>query len=300
MRTISISKTLRNILVATLISIVLSTCDYSSITNANNNKWYVDVLPHFQYVYENRPVKVASDISQTFSDVHGKHALLVWNYFVSVFHNSPGAFVEIYYTNDQAYFEKYILPHAPTLIIPGARVVTYYRDENHRKWFIIPYKDPDFGTLLHEIGHDFLDIDCHNYWDYYKAPWFREGLGMYYESGAFDQNDNFSVNSPFQNMYSIFMNRYDSGTLIPLSELTAYDHVAFYTTGDVFQHYAQAMMIIYYLMKEHPFLLPQIFNKIEDKEITNNTQLLNYVLTALSMTVEQLDSAYVRYSLNCK
>lgn len=265
-------------------------------TELANAAWYDNVLPHFQYVYETKSVKVASDISQTFSETHAKHALLVWNYFKSVFHNSPGEFVEIYYTKDQVYFEKNILPYAPTLIIQGARVVTYYRDVNHRKWFIIPYTIPDFGTQLHEIGHDFLDIDCPNYWDYYQSPWFREGVGMYYESGSFDQNGNFTVNTPFQSIYSIFMNRYNSGTLIPLRELTSYNDVAFYTTGDIFQHYAQAMMLVYYVMKVHPSLLVQTFNKIETKEIVNNAQLLNDILTTLTMTIDQLDAAYIRYS----
>ena len=107
----------------------------------------------YPYVHQVANVRVFSDISPTFSEEHAEHLSRVWDFFDALYAENRGAHVDAYYTSDSTVFKK-VVPHCPTIFIPGARALTAcYLD--YPRWFIIPYQIPDLGTQLHEIGHDF-------------------------------------------------------------------------------------------------------------------------------------------------
>lgn len=116
--------------------------------------WLQDLAPDYPYAYQVANVRVLSDISPGLSSEHAEHLKLVWDFFNALYARNRGGWLDVYYTADVAIFHK-VVSHCPTIFIPGARNLTAcYLD--YARWFILPYQTPDFGTQLHEIGHDFL------------------------------------------------------------------------------------------------------------------------------------------------
>ena len=179
----------------------------------------------YPYVHQVANVRVFSDIDSTFSREHAEHARLVWDFFDDIYDGSRGDYLDAYYTTDPDVFKK-VVPHCPTIFIPDARNLTAcYLD--YPRWFIIPYQIPDFGTQLHEFGHDFL-YAVWPAWDNYK--WFIEGTAMYFESGTFSDNGPFRVPGPIGYCTDLFRQLEREGRIIPLDELI---HLG----GDVFGDY---------------------------------------------------------------
>ena len=166
----------------------------------------------YPYVHQVANVRVFSDISPTFSEDHAEHLSRVWDFFDALYAENRGAHIDVYYTSDSTVFQK-VVPHCPTIFIPGARnVTTCYLD--YPRWFIIPYQIPDLGTQLHEVGHDFLYATWPQAWR--TANWFVEGTAMYYEGGVFTDDGSLRVQTPLPYCTDLFQ-RYDQeGRLMPL------------------------------------------------------------------------------------
>ena len=100
-------------------------------------------------------VRVFSDISPTFSREHAEHLKRTFDFFNGLYAKNAGDYYDVYYTTDPEVFLKLNPnPHCHAEIAVDARSVSAcYLD--YPRWFILPYEIPDFGTQLHEIGHDF-------------------------------------------------------------------------------------------------------------------------------------------------
>ena len=189
--------------------------------------------------------------------------------------------------SDSTVFKK-VVPHCPTIFIPGARTVTTcYLD--YPRWFVIPYQIPDLGTQLHEIGHDFAFATWPQIEDY---PWFKEGTAMYFEGGVFDGS--LRVPTPFP-WCTILFQRYDrEGRLIPLGQLLYVEKDDF--LADSLRTYSQSCMLFDYLERHEPGVLYALIHRINSGEIISNDHLVTALLDLTGESVNELEEAYESYA----
>ncbi len=224
---------------------------------------YIRALaPYYPHVHHVANIRVFSDIDSTFSREHAEYTRLVWDFFDDLYAGNRGDYLDVYYTTDPDVFLK-LSPQCGAALSSGFRTVaTCYLD--YPRWFVIPYQVPDFGTQLHEFGHDFL-FAVWSAWDDYK--WFIEGTAMYFEGGVF--NGSLRVPKPI-GYCTVLFDRWDRlDRLMPLGELI---HLG----GDAFladeRTYSQSCMLFHYLERYHPGVLYSLIERINSKQIVTNEQ----------------------------
>ncbi|NPV01312.1 MAG: hypothetical protein HPY53_08010 [Brevinematales bacterium] len=243
---------------------------------------------NYPYAATAGKVTVYSDISPDFSKIHAEHGNLCFQYFNKLFNYSPGNEIVIFYTTKENVFQE-ALKKYPAILIKGGRQVTSYWDKDHRVWYIMPYQTPDFGTQLHELSHDFL------YFTFLKSeeyPWFKEGSGMYFESGSFDKDGELAVDSPLDSYKDLFIQHKNKNDLLSLKTLLFLKRAEFYQ-ADFTKTYSQSMMFFYYLAKKHPETLSEVFTLLNERKITDNNALVKYILDNTGMTLDELEKAYI-------
>lgn len=260
--------------------------------------WFRTLSLDYPYTHRVGNIRVFSDISETFSREHAEHMKLVWDFFDDLYDKNRGAHVDAYYTTNPEVFRK-VVPHCPTIFIPGARTVTAcYLD--YPRWFIIPYQVPDFGTQLHEIGHDFLYAtwspgdDGWILWDDNK--WYIEGTAMYFEGGVFE--DQGSLRVPVPHWYCTWGFRlfYEQDSLLPLEQLLRRKADVFH--ADNVRSYSQSCMLIYYLEKREPGVLYALIYRINSGEIVTNDDLVAALLELTGKSVSELEEAYQSHAIS--
>ena len=250
--------------------------------------WLRVLSSDYPYSHQVANVRVFSDISPTFSREHAEHLKLVWDFFNALYVRNRGAHVDIYYTSDPEVFQQ-VVPHCPTIFIPGARNLTScYLD--YPRWFIIPYQIPDFGTLLHEIGHDFLFATRP---EIYGHRWFVEGTAMYFEGGEFI-NGSLRVSKPLY--YCTYLRqRFDEqASLIPLGQLLRLETDAFLADNE--RTYSQSCMLFIYLEQREPGVLYALIEQINSGHVLSNDQLITALLDLTGQSISELEEAYQSYA----
>ncbi len=250
-------------------------------------EWLRALSSDYPYVHQVANVRVFSDISPTFSEEHAEHLSRVWNFFDALYAENRGAHIDAYYTSDSTVFKK-VVPHCPTIFIPGARAVTTcYLD--YPRWFVIPYQIPDFGTQLHEVGHDFL-FATWPAWDDYQ--WFIEGTAMYFEGGVF--NGSLRVPSPLPWCTGLFWQYDQEGRLLPLAELLRLNRADF--LADSLLAYSQSCMLFNYLERHEPGVLYALVDRINSGQLVSGDQLVALLLDLTGKSVSELEEAYESYA----
>ena len=244
----------------------------------------------YPYVHQVANVRVFSDIDSTFSRKHAEHARLVWDFFDDLYARSLGDHLDAYYTTDSDVFLK-ITQHCGGSILTDARTVTTCWYGDYRRWFVIPYQIPDFGTQLHEFGHDFL-FAVWPAWDDYK--WFIEGTAMYFESGTFSDNGSFRVPGPISYCTDLFRRLDGEGRIIPLDELVHLGGDAY--LADAHRTYPQSCMLFHYVERYEPGVLYTLIQRINTSQIRSNDQLIAALLELTGKSVSELEEAYESYA----
>jgi uncharacterized protein YjdB len=255
-----------------------------------------DINAHFPFAASAGALTVYSDISPEFSQEHVQHLDKVWKYFSSVFARSPGSYTTMYYTDDLYGLYQRIFAYCPSVVIPGARNTTTCYDWTDRVyiWYVVPYIKPDFGTQLHEISHTFV------YATYAGAEtnvWFKEGTGMYFESGAFDDAGRLRITTPLPYIRDNFARWRQQNALIPLQQLVTMTRDQFYGYPEPTKTYSQAGMFIFYLVTQQANTWAELLQRLNDQTITTNTQLLDFITTSTGLSTAQLETAYLQYAL---
>lgn len=254
-----------------------------------NPLWLQNLSSDYPYAYQVTNVRVFSDISLSFSSEHAEHLKLVWDFFNTLYARNRGEWLDVYYTTNAAIFQK-VVPHCPTIFIPGARNLTAcYLD--YPRWFIVPYQIPDFGTQLHEIGHDFLFATWPQSEDF---PWFKEGSAMYFEGGIFMPDGSHEVPKPHPYCTSLFQKYDEQSALIPLYELVHLPKDAF--LADAERSYSQSCMLFIYLQSDESGILGQLIEGINSGAITSNDQLIELLLVSTGKSIEEIDESYEAYA----
>ena len=250
-------------------------------------EWLRTLSSDYPYAHRMANVRVFSDISPTFSEEHAEHLRRVWDFFNALYAENRGAHIDAYYTSDSTVFKK-VVPHCPTIFIPGARNLTAcYLD--YPRWFVIPYQIPDLGTQLHEIGHDFAFA----IWPQIEAyPWFKEGTAMYFEGGAF--NGSLRVPAPLPYCTDLFQRHDQQGRLIPLGQLLRLAKVDF--LADNLRTYSQSCMLFDYLERREPGVLYALINRINASQVTSNDELIAALLELTGKSASELEEAYESYA----
>ena len=251
--------------------------------------WLRTLSSDYPYAHRVANVRVFSDISPTFSREHAEHLKRVSDFFNALYVRNLGDWYDDYYTTREEVFLK--LPGVT--FIPHARNVAVYVVD-YPRWFnvIAPFTDQDFGTQLHEIGHDFVSAT----WPqaYEGAPpslWFVEGTAMYWEGGVFTDDGSLSVSTPFPWCANGFP---DPGAhLIPLAELLRLGE-AFYP--DPRPTYPQSCMLFTYLEKRAPGVLYALIYGINSGQIVSNDELIMALLDLTGKSVSELEEAYQSYA----
>jgi len=252
-----------------------------------------DLLSHFPFAHVNGQARAYSDISPEFSREHGDHLALVYNYFDRLFARSYGNAAVAYYTQDQGLYQR-LFAYCPSVVIAGGRSVTgcYDPQSGVQSLMIIPYGVPDFGTQLHEFSHQFLYATWPAAEDY---PWFKEGTGMFWESGSFSSSGELVVSTPIPYLRDGIRRFLTS--LLPLEQLLNMDRSEFYGHPEPARVYSQVGMLLFYLMHKHPLVMNRAFEGLNRQTVRNNAQLLSLILADSGLTLSELDRAYVAYAL---
>jgi len=245
---------------------------------------------NFQYRLVDGPVALYSEISEEFTKNHARHARLVWDYFRKTFSRSPGNRIVLYYTQNQKMYDT-VLKRYPAIVMKGARQVTANWTGEFREWFIVPYADPDYGTQLHEISHDFLYFTCPESENF---PWFKEGSAMYYESGSFNADGNLVVDRPLPSYHKLFRERAEKKQLIPLGTLLDMPGSDFYR-ADYTKTYSQSMIFFFYLAERHPETLKKIFSGINNRKILNASGLAECIILSTGKKVAEMEREYIYF-----
>lgn len=252
-------------------------------------EWLRTLSSDYPDVHRVANVRVFSDISPTFSEDHAEHLSRVWDFFDDLYAGNRGAYVDAYYTSDSTVFKK-VVPHCPTIFIPGARNVTScYLD--YPRWFIMPFQIPDLGTQLHEIGHDFLYATWPEAWR--TSNWFVEGTAMYFEAGAFTDEGSLRVPVPFSWCTDLFRRFDREGSLMPLEELFRLSRDEY--LADNWRTYSQSCMLFDYLERHEPGVLYALIDQINAGEVTSNEELIAALLELTGRSVNELEEAYESY-----
>ena len=268
-----------------------------SVTVTPDPTNYQDLTFHFPFRSVVGDFVVAADIDQGFADVHMDHLDRTWRYFSTVFARTPGPYTEIYYTRDLNGLYARVFAFCPSVVIPGGRNLTTCFDftDGVYIWFVVPFTEPDLGTQLHEISHTFLFFNYRGSEDF---VWFKEGTGMYWESGVMDDQANLTVTEPLQYLETAFTRFHSEGALIPLEELVNMDRDTFYGHSEPTRVYGQAGMFIFYLMDNHPTLMDSLFAQINQGVVSNNEDLKNFLLDGTSLSWSQLEDSYIQHALS--
>lgn len=247
--------------------------------------WLVPLAADYPYTQQVGAARVHSDISREFSRQHAVMLDKTFRYFDGLYARNRGPLVEAFYTRDETIFEK-VVPHCPTVFVPGARNLTACYGDIAR-WFIIPYQVPDFGTLLHEIGHDFAFATFPHF--YTEASWYVEGTAMYFESGVFDSSGDLIVSEPLQYCTQLYASAAAQGELIPLRRLMSMTKAEFLADNE--NTYSQSCMLIRYLADGHPGVLDELIERLNSGAVVSNAQLVTALLHLVGQDTEQLEAS---------
>ena len=248
--------------------------------------WLKTLASDYPYVHHIANVRVFSDITPEFSREHAEHLGLVWDFFDALYAENRGAHLDAYYTSDSTVFKK-VVPHCPTIFIPGARNLTAcYLD--YPRWFVMPYQIPDLGTQLHEIGHDFLFATWPGAWR--TSNWFVEGTAMYYEAGVFTDEGTLRVPVPFSWCTDLFQRFDREGSLVPLEELFRLSRDAY--LADNWRTYSQSCMLFDYLERHEPGVLYALIDRINSGQVVSNDDLVTALLELAGKSISELEEAY--------
>lgn len=249
-------------------------------------EWLQTLSSHYPHAHHVANVRVFSDVSSAFSEDHAEHLSQVWDFFDALYTENRGAYIDAYYTSDSTVFKK-VVPHCPTIFIPGARNVTAcYLD--YPRWFIMPYQIPDLGTQLHEVGHDFLYATWPQAWD--VSIWFVEGTAMYFEGGAFTDDGSLRVPAPYSWCTDLFQRFDREDRLMPLGQLLRLASVDFF--ADNWRTYSQSCMLFDYLERHEPGVLYALIQRINAGAVTSNNELIAVLLQLTGRPVSDLEEAY--------
>ena len=248
--------------------------------------WLQALSSDYPYAHQVANVRVFSDISPTFSREHAEHLKRVSDFFNALYVKNRGDWIDDYYTTSEEVFLK----------LPGATIDPYTRNTpayylDYPRWFnlLAPFPEPDFGTQLHEIGHDFPFAVWPQAWD--ASLWFVEGTAMYWEGGVFTDDGSLRVSTPFPWCANGFP---DPGSrLIPLAELLRLGE-AFYP--DPRPTYPQSCMLFTYLEKRAPGVLFALIYRINSGQIVSNDQLITALLDLTGKSISELEEAYQSYA----
>ncbi len=243
--------------------------------------WLRALAADYPHVHQVANVRVFSDISPTFSREHAEHLRRVWDFFNTLYVRNRGPYLDVYYTTEPTVFLK-VAPHCGASIAVDARSATACYLDDYPRWFIIPYEIPDFGTQLHEIGHDFV----FGTWPLYASNWFIEGTAMYFEGGVFTDDGSLRVPEPAPYCPWVFDVRDREGDLMPLGELLGVDETS----------YSQSCMLFNYLERHEPGVLYGLIYRLNSDQISSNEQLVTALLALTGKSVSELEEAYVSYA----
>ncbi len=251
--------------------------------------WLRRLASDYPHVHGVGNVRVFSDITLSFSEDHAQHLKLVWDYFDSLFAQNRGEWLDVYYTTSEATFQR-VVPHCPTVFVPGARKLTAcYLD--YPRWFIVPFQTPDFGTQLHEIGHDFLFAT----WPGSETfPWFKEGTGMYFEAGTFAPDGTLTITDPLPYCTSLFRQYDTQRHLISLDDLLRMPKSSFLSDNE--RTYSQSCMLFNYLEERESEVLRGLIQGVNSGAVTSNDELIQMMLRVTAKTIDGLEAAYEEHA----
>ncbi|MDE2803838.1 MAG: Ig-like domain-containing protein [Gemmatimonadota bacterium] len=254
-----------------------------------NPEWLKTLSSDYPHAHHVANVRVLSDIGPAFSEEHAEHLSRVWDFFDALYAENRGDYVDAYYTSDSTVFKK-VVPHCPTVFIPGARNVTAcYLD--YPRWFMMPYQIPDLGTQLHEIGHDFAFATWPQAWD--TSNWFVEGTAMYFEGGVFTDARSLRVPAPFSWCTDLFQRFDREDRLLPLGQLLRLSRNAF--LEDNWRTYSQSCMLFDYLERHEPGVLYSLISRINARQVASNDELIAALLELTGKSVSELEEVYESY-----
>lgn len=264
------------------------------------------VAPFYPYVHGVGNVRVFPDISPDFSRSHAEHAWKVWAFFDDLYAASPRDHLDAYYTTEPDVAAKLgtncggVDAQLAEYVAKATRIVFLCKPWlngrwGYGRWFIIPFQIPDFGTQLHEFGHDFL----FSTWAAWSGKsgrgdrgWFIEGTAMYFEAGVF--GDSLRIAEPLDYCTVGFDQADRQDRLVSVGTLMTLGWEAFW--ADSHRFYPLSCMLFHYLEVHHPGVLYSLIDQINSREMTTNDQLVDALLRLTDKSVSELNDAWVTYS----
>ena len=251
--------------------------------------WLVPIALDYPHMHQVGLARVYSDIGAEFSRDHAVVFDRVFRFFSRYYSQSRGPAIEAFYTQQPEVFKR-VVEHCPTVFVPGGRNLTACYGDIAR-WFIMPYQVPDFGTLHHEIGHDFLFA---TFPESEQFPWFKEGTAMYFEGGEFDASGDLVVTESLGYCTILYDRAADAGALIPLRTLLHTPKLDFLADNE--RTYSQSCMFVHYLVNEHPGVLEELVARINRRDFASNDDLVAALVSGTGIGIDELEARFRRYA----
>jgi len=263
------------------------------VRTVSNVTKLADLLPLFEYSGTSGLRKAVSDISQSHADARLATIAKVWSYLETIFPSSGSPTTTMYFTKWSAIWTEFS-PYCGGVFLAN-QTAWQQCTTPIQQHFLIPEKEPDdYQLIARFLSRQFL-IASNN--DARAFPWFTEGLTQWLSGGSFQGN--VIVGAPAAVSVQDFKSGDTQNLLSPLDVLMRLSLAEYYENlpqrTPVAVRMAQGVILMAYLAKNYPAVIPAILTRIRATPGAGftNDQLINEILTGTGKSTAELQAAYI-------
>lgn len=251
-----------------------------------------ELFPLFEYTTASAQRRGISDVNQLHADARATAIGNVWSYLETILPASGSVATDMYFTS------------WPAIWLEAARFCGGQLFPSQTAWqvcttptmqhFLIPETTDDFRLIARFLARQFLNASST---DTRNFPWFVEGYSQWLAGGQLQGGAVVGKEQPAA--IADFRSGDTQILLAPLDTLIRLPNVRYYENlpqrTPVAVRMAQSVMLVSYLAKEYPTVLPAIFAKIRATPgaAYSNAALIQEIVTLTGKTIPELEAAYL-------
>lgn len=248
------------------------------------------LLPMLPFKAQEEHIRVYSDLSAELTAELARHGERTWQFFARRFAQPPNR-MEFTYVKSLATYTDLGKAGGWT-VNPDGYNDAFVWDNDHGKLVLHTPKEPNVAAQLHALCSQALYCCLDGPRDY---PWLYEGLCLYYQSAErLDAAGHLDPRQPLPEYLQDFHAQDRQGKLVPLARLLTMRAIDFDANRDLGTR-AQSLLLMYYLMKEHPAVMQKLCRGL-GQDYKDNAAVLAYLKTALKTDLPSLDKSYLAHA----
>ncbi len=286
--------------VSTGVARIKVTAGAHSATALARTVWNVTVLsdlfPLFEYAATTGARKAISDVNQAHADARAAVIAPVWAYLEGLLPTSGSPTTHMYFTTWPQIWTEFT-PFCGGQLLQGQTAWTSCAAPNMQHFFIPESQAGDFALVTRFLTRQFL-LASHT--ASRNFPWFHEGYAQWLAGGSVQGGAVVGAVRPVA--IADFKGGDAQNLLAPLDTLIRLPGARYYENlpqrTPVAVRMAQGVLLVAFLAKDYPAVLPAIFARIRATPGAGftNDDLIQEILTRTGLTVAQLEAAYLAYA----